>query len=124
MGGWRGWQVSTECLDLLTRILVADPERRLSMTAIQTHPWFRIGLPKGTEDMNRFYAAQCTAPEQVRTPPSPSPHHALCGQHTIRPAAFTQHPAASDCESFKQHGITWCLMIIVVHDYAYRCSDH
>mmetsp|Transcript_10857 Transcript_10857/g.32543 ORF Transcript_10857/g.32543 Transcript_10857/m.32543 type:complete len:344 (+) Transcript_10857:974-2005(+) len=57
--------VSTECLDLLTRILVADPERRLSMTAIQTHPWFRIGLPKGTEDMNRFYAAQCTAPEQL-----------------------------------------------------------
>lgn len=47
-------QVSTECLDILRRVLVADPQRRISMEEIKTHKWFTRGLPPGALEMNEF----------------------------------------------------------------------
>ena len=46
--------VSKDCLDILTHMLVAVPQDRLSMDAIKTHPWFLAGLPPGALDMNEF----------------------------------------------------------------------
>ena len=46
--------VSPDCLDMLTRVLVADPERRISMEEIKKHPWFTRGLPPGALEMNEF----------------------------------------------------------------------
>ncbi len=47
--------VSSECVDLLTRVLVADPNARLSMEDIKMHDWFIQDLPKDALDMNDFY---------------------------------------------------------------------
>ena len=44
--------VTPECRDLLAQILVADPERRISLSEVQRHPWFRRDLPDGVADMN------------------------------------------------------------------------
>lgn len=44
--------VTPECRDLLGQILVADPERRISLSDVQRHPWFRRDLPPGVADMN------------------------------------------------------------------------
>ena len=33
--------VTHECRDLLCKILVADPARRISLPGIQQHPWYR-----------------------------------------------------------------------------------
>ncbi|KAK9915501.1 hypothetical protein WJX75_000010 [Coccomyxa subellipsoidea] len=47
--------VSSECVDLLTRVLVADPNARLSMEDIKMHAWFIQDLPQDALDMNDFY---------------------------------------------------------------------
>ncbi|CAK0784789.1 hypothetical protein CVIRNUC_007993 [Coccomyxa viridis] len=47
--------VNPECVDLLLRILVADPAERLSIEDIKMHPWFLRDLPRGALDMNDFY---------------------------------------------------------------------
>ena len=46
--------VSGDCLNILTRMLVASPAERLSMDLIKQHPWFKAGLPPGALDMNEF----------------------------------------------------------------------
>ena len=46
--------MSGDCLNILTRMLVASPTDRLSMELIKTHPWFLAGLPPGALDMNEF----------------------------------------------------------------------
>ena len=51
-------QVSPECKDLLECILVADPEKRITMAAIQRHPWFTRDLPDGVAQMNDQLLAQ------------------------------------------------------------------
>ncbi|GAX72677.1 hypothetical protein CEUSTIGMA_g133.t1 [Chlamydomonas eustigma] len=47
--------LSTECRDLLSRVMVADPARRLSISDIQNHPWFIINLPQSALLMNEAY---------------------------------------------------------------------
>lgn len=47
-------QVSPECLDMLKRVLIAEPAQRISMTEIKTHKWFTKGLPPGALEMNEF----------------------------------------------------------------------
>lgn len=37
--------ISDSCKDLLSRIFVASPEERITMTAIQHHPWYQHNLP-------------------------------------------------------------------------------
>ncbi|KAK9915945.1 hypothetical protein WJX75_006306 [Coccomyxa subellipsoidea] len=51
-------QVSAECKDLLQRILVADPAKRITMADIQRHPWFTRDLPEGVAQMNDQLLAQ------------------------------------------------------------------
>eukprot|EP01023_Acetabularia_acetabulum_P003982 TRINITY_DN1166_c0_g2_i1.p1 TRINITY_DN1166_c0_g2~~TRINITY_DN1166_c0_g2_i1.p1 ORF type:complete len:352 (+),score=48.30 TRINITY_DN1166_c0_g2_i1:107-1162(+) len=41
-----------ECLDLLSKILVVDPNRRITIEQIFLHPWFRKNLPPGVDQMN------------------------------------------------------------------------
>jgi serine/threonine protein kinase len=40
-----GVEVSAECRDLLARTMVRDPEERITMAEIHTHPWFTANLP-------------------------------------------------------------------------------
>lgn len=44
--------VSPECRDLLSRLLVADPRSRITMDGIWRHPWFQQNLPEGVAEMN------------------------------------------------------------------------
>jgi serine/threonine-protein kinase SRK2 len=40
-----GIEISTECRDLLTRMLVRNPDERITMAEIHRHPWFIANLP-------------------------------------------------------------------------------
>ena len=46
--------VSADCLDMLERVLVAEPSKRISMEQIKTHRWFTKGLPPGALEMNEY----------------------------------------------------------------------
>ena len=37
--------VSAECKDLVSKILVASPAQRISIASIQQHPWFQVISP-------------------------------------------------------------------------------
>ena len=54
--------VSPECQDLLRRILVAEPERRITMEQIQRHPWCLHDLPEGVAELNSKLLSQ---PEEI-----------------------------------------------------------
>ena len=45
-------RASKECRDILGRILVAEPKRRITIPEIQRHPWYQKDLPPGVVDMN------------------------------------------------------------------------
>ncbi len=45
--------MSAPCMDLLARLLTADPRRRATMDTIMGHPWFREGLPAEALSMNQ-----------------------------------------------------------------------
>jgi serine/threonine-protein kinase SRK2 len=45
-------KVSAECKDLLSKILVADPLKRMTVPDIQNHPWYQKDLPPGVAEMN------------------------------------------------------------------------
>ncbi len=71
--------VNPECVDLLLRILVADPAERLSIEDIKMHPWFLRDLPRGALDMNDFYLQAPPFLEQVRLQSPPLKQlQALC----------------------------------------------
>jgi serine/threonine protein kinase len=38
-------EISPECRDLLSRMLVRDPDERITMAQIHKHPWFIANLP-------------------------------------------------------------------------------
>ena len=59
-------EVSADCLDILTRVLVAQPSQRMTMEEIKTHPWFLKGLPPGALDMNNFLLQGLADQEEVR----------------------------------------------------------
>ena len=44
--------ISPECKHLLSRLLTADPEKRITVAEILQHRWFRKDLAPGTADMN------------------------------------------------------------------------
>lgn len=44
--------VSPEAQDLLRKLLVADPQSRLSVEEVLAHPWYTTGLPDGVLEMN------------------------------------------------------------------------
>lgn len=43
-------RVSTDCRHLLSRIFVADPQKRITMPEIKAHPWFLKNLPLELSD--------------------------------------------------------------------------
>eukprot|EP01026_Neomeris_dumetosa_P045188 TRINITY_DN3826_c1_g1_i1.p1 TRINITY_DN3826_c1_g1~~TRINITY_DN3826_c1_g1_i1.p1 ORF type:complete len:373 (-),score=56.07 TRINITY_DN3826_c1_g1_i1:667-1695(-) len=45
--------LSPECKDLIAKILVLNPMKRLTIAEIFQHPWFKKDLPSGVEDMNK-----------------------------------------------------------------------
>lgn len=53
-------RVSDECADLIKRILVVNPEERLSISQIQQHSWYQIALPEGATLMNNTLESQST----------------------------------------------------------------
>ncbi|KAK9816381.1 hypothetical protein WJX74_001337, partial [Apatococcus lobatus] len=55
--------VSPECQDLLRRILVAEPERRITMEQIQRHPWCLHDLPEGVAELNSKLLSQPEEPD-------------------------------------------------------------
>ena len=58
--------MSADCLDILTRVLVAQPSERMSMDEIKTHRWFLKGLPPGALEMNDFLLQGLASQEEVR----------------------------------------------------------
>ena len=44
--------VSAECRDLLSKLLVADPRARIPLEGVWQHPWFQRDLPEGVSAMN------------------------------------------------------------------------
>jgi serine/threonine-protein kinase SRK2 len=44
--------VSPECKDLLARILIDNPDKRITVQQILRHPWYQKGLPPGVVEMN------------------------------------------------------------------------
>ncbi len=53
--------VAPECMDLLRGILNSDPNARLSLQQIMSHPWFSVGLPPAALTMNTVLVRQQTA---------------------------------------------------------------
>ena len=49
---------SDACKDLLMRLLVADPNKRISLQGILGHPWFLETLPTGALSMNDHYLSK------------------------------------------------------------------
>ena len=49
---------SSQVLHLLTQMLQPDPARRIPMSAIMEHPWFRAGLPPAALTMNTALVRQ------------------------------------------------------------------
>ncbi|XP_043714121.1 serine/threonine-protein kinase SAPK7-like [Telopea speciosissima] len=48
--------LSQDCKQLLSRIFVADPSKRITMKEIKNHPWFLKNLPRGiTESAQAIY---------------------------------------------------------------------
>ena len=45
-------KVSKPCRDLLSKILVDKPEKRITIPEIQKHPWYVEDLPPGVAEMN------------------------------------------------------------------------
>lgn len=59
-------RVSSDCRQLLSRIFVADPEKRITMAEIKSHPWFLKNLPVELSDgyQEKLQDADVDAPWQ------------------------------------------------------------
>ncbi|GFH06100.1 Ser/thr protein kinase, partial [Haematococcus lacustris] len=49
-----GLRLSPECVDLVSRIFTAQPQRRITMAQIREHPWFKTNLPAELADPEQF----------------------------------------------------------------------
>lgn len=56
--------LSRECLDLISRIFVANPHQRISIGQIQQHPWFLKNLPEELRDGGVAMKEAAEAPRQ------------------------------------------------------------
>ncbi|KAF2072549.1 hypothetical protein CYY_006124 [Polysphondylium violaceum] len=46
--------VSSQCTDLIKKMLVVDPVKRITINEIRNHPWFQVKLPKYLSSPNTF----------------------------------------------------------------------
>jgi hypothetical protein len=67
-----GLRVSAGCADLIGRILVADPKRRLSLAAVRMHPWF-LGIAMGGGFGFGFGGGAAEGGESSGAPDPPAP---------------------------------------------------
>uniref|UniRef100_A0A061R595 Sulfur stress regulator n=1 Tax=Tetraselmis sp. GSL018 TaxID=582737 RepID=A0A061R595_9CHLO len=85
----RHLRVSTECQDLLSRILVREPERRITLVGIQRHPFYTRDLPTNFFQVN----------EQLKAAPLPEDmqsHDSI--DEIIREAKNSPTPFDADAE--------------------------
>ncbi|XP_060198936.1 serine/threonine-protein kinase SAPK2-like isoform X2 [Lycium barbarum] len=57
-------QISVECRHLLTRIFVADPEKRITIPEIKMHPWFLKNLPVELMEGGSYQCVDVNNPSQ------------------------------------------------------------
>ena len=57
---------SRQLLDLLLRIFVSDPRKRITIDEIQQHPWYLKNLPEGVNEMNSE-TLQASLPSGLQT---------------------------------------------------------
>lgn len=60
-------KATKDCRNILSRILVAQPGKRITIPEIQRHPWYLKDLPPGVVDMND-HLPPVSANAQVREP--------------------------------------------------------
>ena len=65
-------KASRECRDLLNRILVPDPGRRVTLQDIQRHQWYRKDLPPGVAEMNDNLPAPSAGVQVSAAPSTPT----------------------------------------------------
>lgn len=82
--------VSSACKHLLRGLLVADPQRRMSIPEVLSQPWFRQDLPHGALDMNHAYLAYHLSLDQV---------DGMCFMHRS-----VVHPLCAECA-------VWCTSV-------------
>lgn len=58
--------MSAPCRDLLSRLLVANPNERMCMEEIKEHSWFLEDLPEGALAMNDWYLQSRPVYDQAR----------------------------------------------------------
>lgn len=62
--------MSAPCRDLLSRLLVANPNERMCMEEIKEHSWFLEDLPDGALAMNDWYLQSRPVYDQARCLPA------------------------------------------------------
>ena len=70
--------ISTPCADLLKKIIVAEPARRLTIRGIVEHSWFQTDLPPNAMSMNDTYLSSdnycdMQSEQEIRDMLSPAP---------------------------------------------------
>lgn len=58
---------SRECVDLLARMLTANPAGRATLAEVAAHPWFTRDLPPGVADLNARLVAEQTQPAALES---------------------------------------------------------
>jgi hypothetical protein len=75
-------EVSADCLDMLTRLLVAEPGARMNMEQIKVQRWFQRGLPPGALEMNDFLLQGLADMDKVVQPAPPARPWLACPPRT------------------------------------------
>ena len=100
--------ISKECRDLLCRILVAEPSRRITIPEIQRHPWYRTvrtGGPEAASCRLHVQLAAATFPADPALPAVVQACAAACsrarpGAHAARlsslPGVLSPAPRVQD----------------------------
>jgi hypothetical protein len=79
---------SPACVDLLARMLTADPAQRATLADVATHPWFVQDLPPGVADLNARLVAEQMAPAAVAArQPAVEAAMAVLAEAAIAPSA-------------------------------------
>eukprot|EP00803_Ostreobium_quekettii_P011583 evm.model.scf_1644.1 EVM.evm.TU.scf_1644.1 scf_1644:9342-18122(-) len=75
-------RISVDCMNLIQRIFVADPGRRIRIPEIKKHPWYVKNLPEDLKD------------DMPRASPQPEPHQSVEEiQHIVSEARVSTQSA-------------------------------
>ena len=87
-------KASKECRDMLAKILVPDPAKRMTVPQIQDHVWYRKDLPPGVAEMNDNLPMPGSGLQVSREVCSTDAWPAACWGPRC---SCTSHPRASKC---------------------------